>query len=278
MDYLEVTIDLVPRNPWAEIAMVQLADQGFESFVDTETGLLAYAQVTAIDVLQPLKGTFLEENTSDVSISTHQKIIPQQNWNATWEADFQPVVVENYLTILAPFHERVDQTGMLVEILPKMSFGTGHHQTTWMMAKALFELKEMPKKVLDMGTGTGVLAIIAEKLGAQEIVAVDIEDWSVENTIENAERNACNTITALCGDIDLLEGQHFELILANINKNVLKAHIPHYSKLLVENGTLFLSGFFDSDVEELVAYCQQFGLNKRRVLNKDNWAAIELYR
>jgi ribosomal protein L11 methyltransferase len=278
MDYLELTIDFQPKDPWAEIALVQLADQGYESFVETETGIVAYAQVTAVDVLQPLKGTFLAEVQSDVAITYETKIIPQQNWNATWEADFQPVVVEDYLTILAPFHDKTNRKGMLVEILPKMSFGTGHHQTTWMMSKALFELEKMPKKVLDMGTGTGVLAIIAEKLGAEQIVAVDIEDWSVENTIENAERNDCHAITAICGDIDVIETQQFDLILANINKNVLKAHIPTYSQLLVENGTLFLSGFFDSDVEELVDFCRQHGLTKRRVLNKDNWAAIELYR
>jgi ribosomal protein L11 methyltransferase len=278
MDYLELTIDFQPKDPWAEIALVQLADQGYESFVETETGILAYAQVTAVDVLEPLKGTFLSEDQSDVVITYETKIILQQNWNATWEADFQPVVVEDYLTILAPFHEKTNRTGMLVEILPKMSFGTGHHQTTWMMSKALFEVGNMPKKVLDMGTGTGVLAIIAEKLGAEQILAVDIEDWSVENTIENAERNDCHAITAVCGDIDVIEAQQFDLILANINKNVLKAHIPTYRQLLVDNGTLFLSGFFDSDVEELVDFCNQHGLTKRRVLNKDNWAAIELYR
>jgi ribosomal protein L11 methyltransferase len=278
MDYLELTIDFQPKDPWAEIALVQLADQGYESFVETETGIVAYAQVTAVDVLQPLKDTFLAEVQSDVAITYKTKIIPQQNWNATWEADFQPVVVEDYLTILAPFHDKTNRKGMLVEILPKMSFGTGHHQTTWMMSKALFELGKMPKKVLDMGTGTGVLAIIAEKLGAEQILAVDIEDWSVENTIENAERNDCHAITAACGDIDVIEAQQFDLILANINKNVLKAHIPTYRQLLVENGTLFLSGFFDSDVEELVDFCSQHGLTKRRVLNKDNWAAIELYR
>ena len=278
MDYLELKIDFQPKDPWAEIALVQLADQGYESFVETETGILAYAQVTAVDVLEPLKGTFLSEDQSDVVITYETKIILQQNWNATWEADFQPVVVEDYLTILAPFHEKTNRTGMLVEILPKMSFGTGHHQTTWMMSKALFEVGKMPKKVLDMGTGTGVLAIIAEKLGAEQILAVDIEDWSVENTIENAERNDCHAIKAVCGDIDVIDAQQFDLILANINKNVLKAHIPTYRQLLVDNGTLFLSGFFDSDVEELVDFCNQHGLTKRRVLNKDNWAAIELYR
>ena len=127
MDYLELTIDFQPKDPWAEIALVQLADQGYESFVETETGIVAYAQVTAVDVLQPLKGTFLAEVQSDVAITYETKIIPQQNWNATWEADFQPVVVEDYLTILAPFHDKTNRKGMLVEILPKMSFGTGHH-------------------------------------------------------------------------------------------------------------------------------------------------------
>ena len=258
--------------------MVQLADQGFESFVETEFGILAYAQVQDISIDSPLKGTFLAEESTDFKLDYSIKIIPQQNWNATWEADFQPVVVESFLTILAPFHERKDRTGMIVEILPKMSFGTGHHQTTWMMSKALFEMNEMPENVLDMGTGTGVLAIIAEKLGASSIVAVDIEDWSVENTIENAERNNCSKIKAICGDIDTVENHHFNLILANINKNILKAQIPFYSKMLVENGTLFLSGFFESDVDELVIFCSNYGLTKHRVLTKDNWAAIELYR
>ena len=165
---------------------------------------------------------------------------------------------------------------MIIEILPKMSFGTGHHQTTWMMSKALFELEQIPAEVLDMGTGTGVLAFVAERLGAKHVVAVDIEDWSVENTLENAERNNCKSIEAICGDVDVLNGRTFGLILANINKNVLKAHMSSYAEMLEQNGTLLLSGFFDSDVEELVTFAEQFGLMKRRVLNKDNWAAIEL--
>lgn len=276
MDYLEVSIALTPRNPWTEILTAELADNGFESFVETEEGILAYAQVELVDVNSPLKNTFLEENQTDVSVVIETKIIPQQNWNAVWESDFQPVEVEDYLTIVAPFHDRTKAKGMIIEILPKMSFGTGHHQTTWMMSKALFELEQIPAEVLDMGTGTGVLAFVAERLGAKHVVAVDIEDWSVENTLENGERNNCKSIEAICGDVDVLNGRTFGLILANINKNVLKAHMSSYAEMLEQNGTLLLSGFFDSDVEELVTFAEQFGLMKRRVLKKDNWAAIEL--
>ena len=276
MDYLELSIALTPRDPWTEILTAELADNGFESFVETENGILAYGQLELVDAEFPLKNTFLEAKPSDVDVVIESKIIPQQNWNAVWESDFQPVEVEDYLTIVAPFHDRSTAKGMIIEILPKMSFGTGHHQTTWMMSKALFELETIPNEVLDMGTGTGVLAFVAERLGAKHVVAVDIEDWSVENTLENAERNDCKSIEAICGDVDVLKGRTFGLILANINKNILKAHMSSYAEMLEKNGTLLLSGFFDTDVDELVTFAEQFGLNKRRVLNKDNWAAIEL--
>lgn len=276
MDYLELSIVLTPRDPWTEILTAELADNGFESFVETENGILAYGQLELVDAEFPLKNTFLEAKPSDVDVVIESKIIPQQNWNAVWESDFQPVEVEDYLTIVAPFHDRSTAKGMIIEILPKMSFGTGHHQTTWMMSKALFELETIPNEVLDMGTGTGVLAFVAERLGAKHVVAVDIEDWSVENTLENAERNDCKSIEAICGDVDVLKGRTFGLILANINKNILKAHMSSYAEMLEKNGTLLLSGFFDTDVDELVTFAEQFGLKKRRVLNKDNWAAIEL--
>jgi ribosomal protein L11 methyltransferase len=276
MDYLELSIALTPRDPWTEILTAELADNGFESFVETEDGILAYGQLELVDAEFPLKNTFLESKPTEVEVVIASKIIPQQNWNAVWESDFQPVEVEDYLTIVAPFHDRSTAKGMIIEILPKMSFGTGHHQTTWMMSKALFELKTIPAEVLDMGTGTGVLAFVAERLGAKHVVAVDIEDWSVENTLENADRNECKTIEAICGDVDVLRGRTFGLILANINKNILKAHMSSYSDMLEKNGTLLLSGFFDTDVDELVTFAEQFGLKMNRVLNKDNWAAIEL--
>ncbi len=276
MDYIELSIKLSPVQPFTEIIIAQLAEVGFDSFVENEEGVQAYGPVSQVDMDVVLKETMLSEKRDDVTISFEKLIIEAQNWNAVWEADFEPVYVEELVSILAPFHDKSLAKGMIVEIQPKMSFGTGHHQTTWMMSKALFEMGSMSERVLDMGTGTGVLAIIAENLGAKEVVAVDIEDWSVENTIENAERNNCSRISTLCGDIDLLAGRSFDLILANINRNVLVAHIPSYAEMLQTNGVLMLSGFFDSDVADLVNFSKKYGLEKVHVYQKDNWCAIKL--
>lgn len=274
MDYLELTLNLSPRDPWAEILMTELAELGYESFVETEEGIIAYAKVVDVDVEHPFKGSSIDlldkEFTADVAVT----IIPQQNWNALWESDFHPVFVDGQLTILAPFHDESQAKGLLVWIEPKMSFGTGHHQTTWMMSKALLNLPTQPNKVLDMGTGTGVLAIIAEKQGAREIVAVDIEDWSVENTQENTLRNGCSHIEAICGDVDVLEGRKFELILANINKNVLKAHMSAYAQMLMPSAKLIISGFFETDCDELIRVAQNNGLTHSGSLSRETWAAL----
>jgi ribosomal protein L11 methyltransferase len=278
MDYLELTVNLSPREPWSEILVSQLAELGFESFVDTDSGIQAYGQVADLNMNEVKKETLLSGENNDVKIDYQEKIIPQQNWNALWEADFQPVDVDGRMTILAPFHSRENVKGMIVEIQPQMSFGTGHHQTTWMMSKALMDLKEMPANVLDMGTGTGVLAILAEKLGAKEILAIDIEDWSVENTKENAVRNDCSKITALCGDVDLIAGQKFDLILANINKNILKRHLSTYSEALVSGGKIYLSGFFETDADELIALGKTLNLKHDHTLNKETWAALCLVK
>jgi ribosomal protein L11 methyltransferase len=159
-----------------------------------------------------------------------------------------------------------------------MSFGTGHHQTTFLMSQFLMDLKPVPQKILDMGTGTGVLAILAEKKGCNDIVAVDIEPWSVENTIENAARNQCVHITALEGDVDCLTGMKFDMILANINKNILKAHLPAYAEHLEKNGLLYLSGFFFSDVTEITEEAAKSGFKVLEVREKETWAAIQLQK
>ncbi len=278
MEYLELTISITPRNPWAEILTAELAELGFESFVDTEDGVQAYGALKNINMDTVTDKSSLSSQIEGVVFVVEQKIIPHQNWNAIWESDFHPVEVENYLSILAPFHSKEDKKGMIVEIQPQMSFGTGHHQTTWLMSKALFELESIPEKVLDMGTGTGVLAIIVEKLGAKSILAIDIEDWSVVNAIENSERNGCKNIEAVCGDVELIKGQIFGLIIANINKNVLKAHLEQYSLALEKNGVLLLSGFFESDVNELVTFASDFNLRMNKIYSKETWAGIQLIK
>ena len=200
---LLISIELKPKEPWNEILKAELADLGFDAFEDTELGIKAYGPEEKTDLDSVLKDTILAEKEIDFTYKLVHELIPFQNWNAKWEEDFEAVFVEDKLSILAPFHDKSLAKGILIEIQPQMSFGTGHHQTTWMMSKAMLEETEIFGNVLDMGTGTGVLAILAEKLGAESILAIDIEDWSVENTIENAERNSCTKIEAICGNIDV---------------------------------------------------------------------------
>ncbi len=278
MDYLELSITVTPRDPWTEILTVELAELGFDSFVETEEGVLAYGAVSNVNMDTIVSETLIANKSDEYKIDFTEKVIPHQNWNAVWESDFHPVEVKDYLTIVAPFHSKEDKKGMIIEIQPQMSFGTGHHQTTWLMANALFELESMPRNILDMGSGTGVLAIIAEKLGAKEILAIDIEDWSVENAIENAERNQCKNIDVKCGNVDLLINQKFGLIIANINKNVLTSHMEQYALSLEKEGILLLSGFFESDVADLVNFASQFGLEKIEVYSKETWAGIKLIK
>lgn len=276
LDTLELTIALTPTEPWSEILIAELADRGFDGFVQTETGIQAYANasVDAKEIMESI--SLLEFN--EVEIDWSATIIPHQNWNAKWEEDFHPVFVEDYATILAPFHDPSEAKGMVVWIQPQMSFGTGHHQTTWMMTKALFELDSMPEQVLDMGTGTGVLAIVAENLGAKRILAIDIEEWSAQNARENAQRNNCTAIECVWGDQDKIEGNEFGLIIANINKNILKAQMESYANALLDNGTLLLSGFFTSDVDELVTFAAPFGLTLTKQFAKDEWAGLQLMK
>ncbi|MDR0803244.1 50S ribosomal protein L11 methyltransferase [Fluviicola sp.] len=278
MDYFELTVNISPREPWADILIAELAEFGFESFVETETGIQAYAPVQIGDVSSILKETCIHEN-NEIDVKWHLSEIPHQNWNAAWEASFEPVLIDSRLAIIAPFHQVSDFPGReLIVIQPQMSFGTGHHQTTYLMSQFLLDLPELPGKVLDMGTGTGVLAILAEKKGARDILAVDIEPWSVENTLENASRNSCTRIRGLLGDIDSVGEGNFGVILANINKNVLKRHLPYYAELCSDKGLLYLSGFFISDVPELEKAARDVGFELVETRDKETWASMKLQK
>ncbi len=275
---IELNIEVSPREPWTEILISQLSEIGFDSFMETEQGVLAYCNEDEFDYEKLLFETILGLESEDFNSTISIEKIPHQNWNALWESDFHPVFVEDKLTIIAPFHDQNVVKGMQIIIQPQMSFGTGHHQTTWMMTKAMMEFKPFPNRVLDMGTGTGVLAILAEKLGAKEIVAIDIEPWSVENTIENLERNSCFNTKSQCGNIELIDGMEFDIVLANINKNVLKAHMPSYSTHLKQGGILIISGFFETDVEELMDVASKESLKFVKKYTKETWAAVQFIK
>jgi ribosomal protein L11 methyltransferase len=274
MDTAELVIVVTPRDPWSDILISELSQFDFDSFVDTEDGVIAYGPKDKLDIEAIKSITHLGNSPSDVEISYHLNVIPYQNWNEKWETDFQPVFVEDKVSILAPFHSNVDVVGEVVYIQPQMSFGTGHHQTTWMLSKAIFDLDFENKICLDMGSGTGVLAIIAEKRGASSVLAIDIEENSVANAEENCVRNKCEKIKNLYGDIDNIVGLEFDIILANINKNVLKSHMKQYVTSLLPNGYLLLSGFFESDEKELKEVAISEGLKFVKAYNKESWSAL----
>lgn len=271
--YIGYHFTIVPLQPASDILMAELGEIGFESFVETETGFSAYIPKTdwnpdALHKLQVL-------NSGEFSIVYEKEEIAPVNWNSEWEKNFEPIEIENTVSIRAPFHEvGTVQYNLIIE--PKMSFGTGHHETTHLMVQHLLKLDLQNKTVLDMGCGTAVLAILAEKLGAQPIDAIDIDSWSYENAVENVERNACNHISVYEGDANLLTDQHYDVIIANINRNILLADLPAYTQVLKSNGILLLSGFYTEDIPTILDVAEKLNLNCELTLERHNWVGLRL--
>ncbi len=278
-DYYEYILVPSPFEPWNEILTAYLADIGFESFVDEEPVLKAYIpeELRNEELINQLLFTTLH-NKGLTNLKVSSNSIEQQNWNAVWESQFEPVFVNEQLLIKAPFHTNIDFNGMIVEIEPKMSFGTGHHQTTFLMCEEMMAMKLKDLAILDMGAGTGVLSILAEKIGASYVEAVEIESWSAENCAENAIRNNCTKVVSLFGDFDVVTNNQFDVILANINKNVLKSHLSFYATKLKNKGELLLSGFFTTDNDELILAAKEVGLMFVKSKNKDNWSMLKFIK
>jgi ribosomal protein L11 methyltransferase len=269
MNYTGVDFEVSPVQPGSDVLIALLAEIGFDSFVQLENGFEAYIPE------EQFHAKDLEElGNFDFSYSYKIKTIEQKNWNEEWEKNFHPVLVEDKCCIRASFHDPA-HVKLDIIINPKMSFGTGHHDTTWMMSRALFDLDLQNKRLLDMGCGTGVLAIIAHKLGAIAIEGIDIDDWSVENSIENAALNGISDIQFYKGNAASLEGKQFDVILANINRNVLLNDMPVYYNALPAGGSLLLSGFFENDFEELDKKAKATGFAFVRKNARNNWAQLE---
>ena len=270
--YLGYTFEISPREPGTEILIAELGFAGFESFVETELGVVAYIQKPEWNE-NILEDIYILKN-DEFSISYTSEEIEQVNWNKEWEKNFQPIEVDGKCAVRAPFHEKSDVEFDIV-IEPKMSFGTGHHETTHMMIQQLLKLDVSEKSVLDMGCGTGILAILAEMRGSRTLEAIDIDNWCYLNTVENIERNNCHKITAFEGDASLLVNKKYDVIIANINRNILLKDIATYASCLNANGTLLLSGFYIEDIPLISEECKNNGLNFVENLELNNWVAVK---
>lgn len=252
-----------------ELLLAALSDIGFDGFEEGHDYLVAYALPGDYDELE------LKNIASDYSVTYNTEQVAEQNWNEQWEQSFQPVVIGNFCAIRASFHPAIAGVQHDIVITPKMSFGTGHHATTHMMVQWMEKIPHRGKTVLDFGTGTGVLAILAEKLGASSIEAIDNDDWSIENARENIIANSCKCINLEKAD-RLSFYRQFDVILANINKNVLLANMGELQQHLIGEGVLVLSGLLQGDRQSIEASANLHKLKIIGELEKNGWIALQL--
>jgi len=270
--YIGYEFKVTPLQPGVEIIIAELGFAGFESFVETEEGVTAYIQKEEWnhDILNDIQ--ILESDEFEITYTFND--IAQVNWNEEWEKNFSPIVVDDVCSVRAPFHEKPDTIYDIV-IEPKMSFGTGHHETTHMMIQHLLKNDFKDKSVLDMGCGTGVLAILAEMKGAKPIDAVDFDNWCYLNSIENVERNNCKHITVIEGDASVLINKKYDIIIANINRNILLNDMAVYASCLNKKGILFLSGFYKEDIPLIQQACEKHMLKFEEKLERNNWVSLK---
>jgi ribosomal protein L11 methyltransferase len=255
----------------AQILIAETSAIGFDSFLESDEGLEAYAEGDHFD-REALTAILNRYSVTLYSLDRVEK----KNWNEIWEESYKPVIVEGRCLIRAHFHTMdTSPFPYVITVTPKMSFGTGHHQTTYLMVQAQMELDHTQKRVMDAGCGTAILSIFASMRGAKKVEAFDIDEWSITNAAENCEVNHCTNVHARLGKIaDLSFGEPFDIILANINKNILLEEMPTYVAHLADRGQLLLSGFYEQDIPELDTRAQSVGLKKRKTYTREFWAAI----
>ena len=262
-------------NPENEILkdmfMELLGTIGFDSFMDTDEGFEAYCQEPALDE-EELNGIMQMEQFANVKL-LKKELIPDQDWNATWEASYEPVIINEFCRIRAPFHKVEGSYKYDLIIEPKMSFGTAHHETTSQIIELMLQSDFSGLNLLDMGSGTGVLAILAKKLGSATTVAIDNDEWAYRNALDNIRLNDENDIIVELGDANSLNDRQFDIILANINRNILLRDMKEYVKCLVDGGKIFFSGFYEEDLVLISKEAERLGLKYSNHVTKNNWTA-----
>jgi len=277
-EYIEVSIKITPFSEEnAEIVTAEVSELPFESFSSEDPYLKCYIQKDLYDA-QALKVVLSGIEGYGFEIEHSANLIPATNWNALWESQFNPIVVDNQCTIKASFHEGLKRTRFNITIDPKMAFGTGHHQTTYMMCRALLQNEEevKDKVVMDMGCGTAILAILAAKMKAAKVYGIDIDAVAAISAYDNARLNRVGTkIETYCGDASLLQRNSYDVFLANINRNILLQDIPTYSLCIRKGGLLFVSGFYVDDMPMIIGTAAHAGLEYVSHDSIDNWCCIK---
>ncbi|MDE3236326.1 MAG: 50S ribosomal protein L11 methyltransferase [Bacteroidota bacterium] len=270
MDTIEVSIQ-VQNELLKELLIAELSNLQFDAFVEEDALLKAYIKA---DVFNETELNFiLNKNDLNYSLS----IIKDQNWNQLWESNFAPVIVDDFVGVRAEFHEKIEGVVHEILITPKMSFGTGHHATTFLVMQLMRKIDFKGKSVYDFGTGTGILAILAEKLGAGKVLAVDNDDWCIENSLENIQKNNSQVIEIHKVE-DAKSNFKFDTILANINRNIIEDNISYLVDSLKNNSQLILSGLLESDEAAIVRLCENYQLKHIKTEKKNGWIAILLER
>lgn len=277
-EYIEVAVKITPFSEEnAEIATAEISELPFESFSVESPCLKCYIQKDLYDA-QALKVILNGLEDYGFEVESSANLIPATNWNALWESQFNPIVVDDRCTIKASFHKDLKRTRFNITIDPKMAFGTGHHQTTYMMCRALLQNEEAVrgKIVMDMGCGTAVLAILAAKMKAAKVYSIDIDAVAAISAYDNARLNKVGTrIETYCGDASLLQRNSYDVFLANINRNILLQDIPTYSLCISKGGLLFVSGFYLEDMPMIIGMAQNNGLTYVSHDTIDNWCCIK---
>ncbi len=267
--YQEVSISLENQPvEQADILIAQLSALGYDGFLEEPNHLKAYISVSLFnqEALSELLDVF--------QIKAEVLTIDKQNWNILWESNFNPMQVDQFVGVRASFHEPIKNVVHELIITPKMSFGTGHHGTTYSVMKLMEGINFNGKKVIDFGTGTGILAILAEKLGSVSILGVDNDTWCIENAIENVQVNQCKHIQISLADT-ILTNEKFDIIIANINRHILEANMLLFPQIILPKGILVLSGLLESDELEMIELCKEQGFKHEQTLSKDGWVAIQ---
>ncbi len=270
--YIQYNFIVEPKEPATEILIAELGSAGFESFVENENGVTAYIQKQ--DWNNAVLNNIFILSSEEFKITYEQTEVAQTNWNEEWEKNFNPIEVNDLVSIRAPFHDNPNLKYDIV-IEPKMSFGTGHHETTYMMVQHLLEIDVNGKEVLDMGCGTGILGIFAEMRGAKFTDAIDIDNWCYLNSLENVERNKCENISVYEGDASLLGKKKYDIIIANINRNILLTDIEKYTSCLNEKGIVLLSGFYKEDIPLIKEEISKYNLSIDKIIERNNWTALK---